>query len=411
MSAINFFAQNSTFDYAILKNITTFVFYAILVKIYQTNTDMKIIKTVILSLPCILLCTTMTLAQQRSRSSQLGVVQELNNGPKEIKEVSKTFENPLGRGADPFIIKHNGLYYRVYNSRGGFKVTESRFLTRPERVAQVWFAPPSGPSAHQIWAPEIHPINGKWYIYAAGSDLNNGHYQNQRTFVLESDSPFGPYENKGVIYTGDDPEHMIGNRWAIDMTLFKHKNKLYAVWSGWEKAESTDNTVQHLYIARMKNPWTPASPRIRISSPDTEYECNGQLPINEGPEILKSPSQLFIVYSCGQSWLDTYKLSWLRLRDKNADPLKPESWEKSPTPVFSGTESIHGVGHACFTTSPDDKEHYIVYHSKRDVQPGWERDVRIQRFEFDSAGYPCFGRPVPTGEPQKLPSGSSDELK
>ena len=330
-----------------------------------------------------------------------------------IGQESAFFTNPiLPHGQDPWIIKHEGRYYYCRAVGNGIAISVSSELHRINPPRKVWTCPKTGWNRTCVWAPELHRWHGKWYIiYAAG--YSGPPYIHQRTGVLESvgNDPFGPYIDKGMIYTGDTPEIKDSNRWAIDMTLFKHKNKLYAVWSGWEKAESTDNTVQHLYIARMKNPWTPASPRIRISSPDTEYECNGQLPINEGPEILKSPSQLFIVYSCGQSWLDTYKLSWLRLRDKNADPLKPESWEKSPTPVFSGTESIHGVGHACFTTSPDDKEHYIVYHSKRDVQPGWERDGRIQRFEFDSAGYPCFGRPVPTGEPQKLPSGSSDELK
>ena len=28
---------------------------------------------------------------------------------------------------------------------------------------------------------------------------------------------------------------------------------------------------------------------------------------------------VFVVYSCGQSWLDTYKLSYLRLKDPDAD--------------------------------------------------------------------------------------------
>ena len=30
---------------------------------------------------------------------------------------------------------------------------------------------------------------------------------------------------------------------------------------------------------------------------------------------------MFVVYSCGQSWLDTYKLSYLRLKDPDADLL------------------------------------------------------------------------------------------
>ena len=77
---------------------------------------------------------------------------------------------------------------------------------------------------------------------------------------------------------------------------------------------------------------------------------------------------MFIIYSCGQSWLDTYKLAYLKLK-KDGDPLLRESWVKGESPIFEGTEDVYGVGHACFTTSPDDKENYILYHSKKDKVP------------------------------------------
>lgn len=364
---------------------------------------MKTTKILALALfPCMLVCATAAHAQhQKPRSAQLGVVHELNNGPKDIREVSKTFENPLGRGADPFIIKHNGLYYTVYNSRGGFKVTESRFLTRPERVAQVWFAPTSGPTAHQHWAPEIHPINGKWYIYAAGSDLNNGQYQNQRTFVLESDSPFGPYENKGLVYTGDDPEHQTENRWAIDMTVLEHNGKLYAIWSGWA---GTRNVAQLLYIAEMENPWTVKGTRVLLSVPDYSWEKGDNIELLEGPQILKHGDDVFILYSTRGSWTRHYKIGQLKLR-KGGDPLDPNAWTKKAVPVFKGADKVYGVGHASLTTSPDDKEYWIYYHFKTAPEGGWSnRHVALQRFGFDKAGDPEFGKPKAYGD-IKRPSG------
>lgn len=104
--------------------------------------------------------------------------------------------------------------------------------------------------------------------------------------------------------------------------------------------------------------------KSKISSPDRYYE-QGELPLNEGPQILKHGKDVFVVYSCGQSWLDTYKLSYLRLKDPDADLLDPKSWIKSDKPVFEGTDQVFGVGHASFTTSPDDREHYIYYHTKK----------------------------------------------
>jgi hypothetical protein len=69
--------------------------------------------------------------------------------------------------------------------------------------------------------------------------------------------------------------------------------------------------------------------------------------------------------------------------------------------VFSGTSAVHGVGHASFTTSPDGAEDWIVYHSKRTTTPGWDRDIRLQRFTWLVAGDPLFGEPIPSGTPSR----------
>ncbi len=362
---------------------------------------MKTLRILTLALPCILTCALTVSGQQRS---QAGVVQELHNGPKNIGEVSKTFNNPMGRGADPFIIKHNGLYYRVWSNGRGFRVSESRFLTRAERIAQAWIAPKEGPGAHHLWAPEIHPINGKWYIYAAGADRNIGSYSNQRTFVLEADSPFGPYENKGVVYTGDDPTHETENRWAIDMTVLELNGKLYGIWSGWEYGADHHNVSQMLYIAEMENPWTVKDTRVLLAKPELKWEKGDHIQLLEGPQVLKHGKDVFILYSTRGSWTIYYKMGQLRLK-RGADPLDPNSWVKSSQPVFKGTETVYGVGHASMTTSPDDKEYWIYYHSKGAKDGGWSnRIVFMQKFDFDKAGNPVFGEPKGRG-PMLRPSG------
>ena len=70
------------------------------------------------------------------------------------------------------------------------------------------------------------------------------------------------YRQRNAVY-GDVLGDWKNNRWAIDMTLLEHKGQLYAVWSGWENSEPTDKTQQHLYIAKMENPWTMASGRVK----------------------------------------------------------------------------------------------------------------------------------------------------
>ncbi|MFV0268570.1 MAG: family 43 glycosylhydrolase, partial [Draconibacterium sp.] len=88
----------------------------------------------------------------------------------------------------------------------------------------------------------------------------------------------------------------------------------------------------------------------------------------------------------------------------DADPLNPESWKKQG-PVFEGNQAVHGVGHVSFVKSPDRTEDWIIYHSKKGTEPGWNRDVRMQPFTWNTDGTPNFGEAVKAGEPLKRPSG------
>ena len=249
---------------------------------------------------------------------------------------------------------------------------------------------------------------GKWYIYYAAG-RSGPPFTQQRAGVLESvtSDPQGEYRDRGMLYTGDSVTSGAHNVWAIDLTVHALGDQLYAVWSGWLDNASTDRTPQHLYMARMSNPWTIATNRVKISSPTERWEQrrdSSGLTLEEGPEFLEHAGQVFIIYSTGESWLPTYKLGQLRLRAPLTDPMNPDSVVKTG-PVFAGTPDVHGVGHASFTTSPDGTEDWIVYHAKRTTKPNWDRDVRTQRFTWNADGSPSFGTPVPAGTPVARPSG------
>jgi GH43 family beta-xylosidase len=89
----------------------------------------------------------------------------------------------------------------------------------------VWRPPSSGPYSHEIWAPELHLFDGKWYIYfAADAGTNHSH----RLWVLENaanDPLKGEWTLKGKLADSTD-------RWAIDGTVFENSGRLYAAWSG-----------------------------------------------------------------------------------------------------------------------------------------------------------------------------------
>ncbi len=327
---------------------------------------------------------------------------------KETVKNSDTFANPVWNGADPWMVKQGDEYIYCYSANNGIFVSRSKFMTRKGEVKEIWHAPQTGWNNNCIWAPEIHFINGHWYVYYAGGE-SGPPFIHQRTGVLRSktDDVFSDYEDMGMLYTGDNPEKTSTNIWAIDMTVFEYQKKLYAVWSGWLKQMETDATSQHLFIQEMENPYTLKGKRVLLSSPEESWETGGPLDLNEGPEVLMNNGHLFIIYSCRESWLKEYRQGMLELNEADADLLNPESWTKKG-PVFQGNDKVFGVGHVSFVKSPDETENWIVYHSKKDTVPGWERDVRMQPFTWNEDGTPNFGGAIPAGVELKRPSGEKE---
>lgn len=325
----------------------------------------------------------------------------------DIDEYSCTFTNPIGPGADPWVFKKDDTYVFSESGGDGVYISVSETLTDMHaRRSQVWRQPDEGWNASHIWAPEIHYVQGTWYIYYTAGEAGPP-FIHQRSGVLRAvkDDPLGDYEDMGMLYTGDDIETGEDIKWAIDLTVLELDDQLYAIWSGWEKNADTDRTPQHLYIAGMENPWTISSNRVKISSPEEDWETGTELAINEGPQILRNEQgDVFIIYSASESWLPAYNLGQLRLASPDADPMNPENWIKTG-PVFQGAGEVYGVGHASYTTSPDGSEQWILYHTKVSPEPGWNRAVHMQPFTWNEDGSPGFGTPVQPGINIQKPSG------
>ncbi len=315
------------------------------------------------------------------------------------------FQNPIAPGADPWVVQHDGWYYWcVSENMLGVGIYRSRTLTSLGEKVTGWKAPRFGPHRAEIWAPELHRLDGQWYVYVAASDGNNA---NHRMIVLavEGEHPTGDLTYKGELYTGDDVAGATGNCWAIDATILEHQGRRYAIWSGW----ADDRDEQWLYIAAMSNPWTISSSRVRIcANDDFLWERVGETRagrgLNEGPQVLQRDGRVFVVYSASGSWEATYKLGLLELRP-GGDPLCAADWRKHAEPVFQAAGRTYGVGHCSFTKSPDGREDWIAFHAKRNTQHNWNRVIHVQRFLWDAAGFPIFGQPSQPGAPLSLPSG------
>lgn len=320
-----------------------------------------------------------------------------------INKEKRTFTNPIvpAPSADPWVIRVGGYYWYTYSLGNAISIKKADRLESIGDVSdnEIWVAPIGENYSKDIWAPELHYINGKWYVYFAADDGNN---DNHRMYVLEggsdpNDPLNGSYKFKGKIFDKTD-------KWAIDGTVLqKNDGSLYFIWSGWE---GNVNGQQNLYIARMSNPWTIDGERVLISMPTYDWEKRG-MPINEAPEILKKNNNIYIIYSASGSWTYDYCLGMLT--NKDGDVLNPSSWIKTPIPIFKSSlkNKSFGVGHPSFVKSPDGKEDWIVYHAMTGSE-GWNaRSVRAQRFYWSKDGKPIFGEPVAVNMPIDVPSGEN----
>lgn len=320
----------------------------------------------------------------------------------------QTFTNPLlPSGADPFSTYHEGYYYYTHTLGDQLMLWKTKNLADLSRAESklIWTPPPGTAWSAEIWAPEFHLIDGKWYVYFAADDGDN---KNHRMYVLENASgdPFqGTWEFKGKISAHPD-------RWAIDGNVFEYQGKRYMIWSGWEGLE---NGQQNLYIAEMENPWTISSNRVLLSEPTFTWERQGDLDdagnpphvaVNEGPQFLSHEGKVFIVFSANGCWTDHYNLGLLELTGD--DPLSPQNWKKHPLPIFSRNieHSVYAPGHNSFFKSPDGTEDWILYHANDQSGQGCgdKRSPRMQRISWNQDGTPNLGVPVPRGKELPIPS-------
>ncbi len=288
-----------------------------------------------------------------------------------------SFDQPLlpAPSQDPWVTAHGGVYLGLLTDGQRILLRRSPDLATLFRQPPtlVWRAPPRGPAAKHLWAPELHRYNDGWIIIYAADDGRNRHH---RLWMLASQGsdPIGPYHDRGMIETGG---------WSIDGTLLPSPDgRRFLLWSGWE---TSAKGPQNLYLAPWRGASTLDGPRVLLARPDQPWEQRVSA-IIEGPAVWQRDGLTCVVYAASASWSVHACLGMLVNRD--GDYLNPASWTKTG-PVFPSTKERWGIGHCSLVPHGDGGT--IFYHAKTRRTRGWrDRNIRAQHFQCDAEGTPCF---------------------
>lgn len=311
--------------------------------------------------------------------------------------------NPIvPQRADPHVFLHGDGYYYLTASVPEYDRIELRRARTLGELGHaeakiIWRRPAQGRMSGYIWAPEIHFIDGKWYVYFAAGEAPS--MWNIRMYVLENASanPLeGTWTDKGEIRKN-------WGSFTLDATTFEHRGVRYMVWAQSPRSKSGTD----LYIAKMDTPWSITGEQVLISKPEHPWELRGGVRVNEGPAVLIKNGRIFMTYSASAT--DANYCLGLLTADEDADLLDAKSWKKSPKPVLKSDSatSQYGPGHNSFTTTPDGKTDILVYHARNyekitgDPLKNPDRATRAQVVHWTSDGMPNFGTPVADGPYRK----------
>ena len=298
--------------------------------------------------------------------------------------------------ADPYVYRHqDGSYYFTasvpdYDKIVIRKATTLAGLINAKEV-EIWNKHDSGIMSKHIWAPELHYLDGKWYIYFAAGMMED--VWAIRPYILEcsdADPITGTWIEKGKMKRAAGDEFSFEG-FSLDATVFENRGKRYYVWA--EKV-GVGKQISNLYISEMENPCQLKTVQVLLTTPDYEWERRGFW-VNEGPAVIKHDVKIFLTYSASDTGIN-YCMGMLSA-DETADLLNPQSWKKESEPVLCSdvTRKIYGPGHNSFTTDEEGND-IMVYHARTEAEITGDplynpnRHTMMLKIKWNEKGYPVF---------------------
>lgn len=265
--------------------------------------------------------------------------------------------------ADPYVYRHeDGSYWFAASVPEYDRIILRRSdtldgLSIAEEVT-VWEKHKSGIMSIHIWAPELHYVEGKWFVYFAGGDIADIWAIRPYVLMCEGPDPLkDSWKELGKLEAADDFSFQ---DFSLDMTIFQNKNKWYCVWA--EKV-NIGKKISNLYIAEMESPTKLATAQVLLSSPDYDWERVDYW-VNEGPAVLQHDGKIYLTYSASATG-ECYCMGMLSI-EADQELLNPRAWKKERLPVLKTdrAKGLFGPGHNSFTKA-ENGEDVMIYHARQ----------------------------------------------
>ncbi len=314
------------------------------------------------------------------------------------------YNNPfILERADPYITKGpDGFYYFTASYPAFYSVDKGydRITLRKSETVKgladaeeimIWKAHKVGNMAKHIWAPEIHNINGVWYIFFAAGDKDN--VWNIRPYVLrcKGDPIEGQWEECGKMQALPE-DNTSFSTFSLDMTYFNHNGEHYVIW-----AEKLGDSSLFMAKVSENEPWKLTSLPIMLTKPEYDWEKVVHR-VNEGASVVKTEKKICVFFSASGTGAE-YCMGMLSA-DIGSDIMDINSWTKKETPILQTKDLVGevGPGHNSFVTD-ENGDLLIVYHARPEKHLSKNcgtyfeeslydpcRHVRVKRIYFNEDG-------------------------
>jgi GH43 family beta-xylosidase len=244
----------------------------------------------------------------------------------------------------------------------------------------------------QLWAPELHVVDGDLYILFAANAESSNWWAGVQSYTMRLKPGGSPLVRadweapQRVVDQAGQPLTTYGQGITLDMTHFEDNGTDYVMWSERVVAPSTGPAV--LKIAKVtpkaSGSWQLASPRSTVAFPDRGWS-NNTTPVVEGPFVIQRDGKVMVTFSgSGVDW--TYAVGLLTA-ESGADLLDPAAWNLRNSSIWSyeGAFSNNwGPGHNSYTYD-DDGNLLNVFHAKATQNGSRDSGIRMVYFRQDDS--------------------------